>query len=191
MSSCRAIDRAAIDRGSLAEQMEGAGIDRRARALAQRRIARVAVLLPPHDRELLRIVATPDATGDLPGPSTIGRRLGCSRHSAHRSRARLFQRIRRAVDPAPAPAVALGLPPIPELADRLTALAGLTPRLARRVAAAAHGATITALASAEGVGRRATQRTIARAAARLPVDTPLAAAVLAALAARPGGRPPG
>lgn len=187
MSTCRAIDRAALARGTLADQMGSSVIDRGARARAQARIARVAALLPSHDRELLRIVSTPDETGELPGPSTIGRRLGITRQSAARRRSRLYRRIRRAtLPPAPTPAAAFALPPVEQLAAHLCACAGATPTGARRLARLLHGETVAAVAAAERAARRRVFRSAAITAARIGGACPVCASVVLARAARGG-----
>lgn len=179
MSSCRALDHAARRFGTLADQMEGSGIDRGARARARARLASTASKLPPADRELLRILAIPDAAGELPGPSVIGRRLGITRQSAARRVARFYRRVRRTVDPAPI-AHPVDLPH--DLADHLTNCAGITSTAARRLVAVVES-SIRATARTEGVHRKTLQEQIIASRARLSRACPSCALLLPA----PGG----
>lgn len=163
MSSCRAIDHAALKFGTLAEQMEGSGIDRQARARARQKLAAAKSKLTPRDVELLRILAIPDADGGQPGPSVIGRRLGITRQSAARRVARFYRRVRRTRDPVPIrPPVVL-----PDgIESHLIACAGITPIAARRLVAVVE-TSISATARSERVSRPTVQQQIAAARARL------------------------
>lgn len=183
MSSCRAIDIAARRFGTLADQMSSGGIDPRRALAARQRLAAVASLLPPRDRELLSVVSTPDQDGELPTPSTIARRLGTRRQNAARTRARLFRRIRRLTTTPPLPV----LPPVDELAEHM-ADEGADPVCAYRLALVLHYPRREA-AAREGISPRRLRVCARHAVEHLRPGCPTCDAVAAHRAARAGSSP--